>query len=137
MPTNDIRSNLREEIVLRRNIPSNATHIGIVQDTAKFDMGVMFTPMIAPFTQGTYTFSLFEDDDISFSSPTLVPDENLIGTPPTITSQTMQGEVMATFGVFGTKRFLRIQVVATGVAGDNQMTIISTMAGENLAIDSP
>ncbi len=137
MATNDLRSNLKQIVPLRANLTANGVRPSIVFDTAKFDLGIMITSVIAPFTQGTYTFSVLEDDDPGFGSPTLVPDENLIGTPPTLTAQTMQGDVLGTFGVFGTKRFLRIDVLIANVAGDNHMAITVTMAGENLPIDSP
>ncbi len=138
MATNDVRSGLKAIVTNRINLDSDGTINGVVIDTAGFDLGIMFSGVMAPYSDGLHVVSLFEDDDSGFGSPTLVPDENLIGTTLTFDSATAQGSTLETFGAFGTKRFLRISMVTTGtIIGDNHLAITTIQKSEDQPVDNP
>ncbi len=138
MATNDIRSSFKAIVCNRVNIVSDGTVSGVVIDTAGFGLGIMFTSVMAPLTDGFHVVSLFEDDDIGFGSPTLVPDENLIGDPPNFIGATFEGEVLRTFGAFSTKRFLRVTVTSSSITvpGRNDIAITAIQESENQPVNN-
>ncbi len=117
MATNDIRSQLVNSLPFNMNLSSNGTTLGQIIDTSRL-IGLMFTVNFIPYTDGTHILTMFDDDDIGFASPVLIPDANIIGTIPVLDFATPESnDPTPTWGVFGNKRFIRITVVSTGTSG--------------------
>lgn len=133
MPTRDIRSNLISEIAFDvQAISTDTTTTGGIIDTANYDGGVMFTLLCSAYTDGTYTPLLYEDDASDMSTKTAVADANLIGTEAgaAVSAATTEGEVLTSLGAFGTKRYLRLDIVSTSTSSGATIGAIFTGSPE-------
>jgi hypothetical protein len=89
---------------------------GSIIDTALYDNGILFSFAVVKRLGGDTFFITFrESDNPSMSGATTVPDEKIIGDPNlTLTTQTNDGDSLATLGLRNTKRY--VQLLASGVA---------------------
>ena len=140
MSIKDIRSNLQQNIAATVAVSGNGTTNGDIIDTANFELGTMFTVIANNYTDGTYNFTLEEDDVIGFGTATAITDaddsDRLIGTLAglTLTAADAGGAKLNTFGVIGTKRFIRLNVVATSVSTGADIVAVITQKGEVLPV---
>lgn len=133
MAVKDIRSNLLSKIAFDvQAISTNTTTTGGIIDTKDFDSGVMFTLLCSAYTDGTYTPLLYESDDSGMSGATAVADANLIGTEAgaAISAATTEGTNLKSIGAFGTKRYLRLDIVSTSTSSGATIGAIFTGAPE-------
>ena len=76
---------------------------------------------IADAASGLYTFELKHGDDSGLSDEAAVPAADLLGSEPSfipITGGTHEENISKSFGYVGTKRYLRIDLVAVGATPD-------------------
>lgn len=96
------------------------TTFGAVIDTKDYPFDTTFIVGASAYTDGTYNLQVQEADDAGFTENVGVIDrEHTVGQPTlplSIAALTTPGtDNMTKFGVFATRRFLRLQVEATGV----------------------
>jgi len=133
MAIKDIRSEVLPKFAFGAVFGINNTLTGGIIDTADFDGGLMFTSMAVLYTDGTYTFTLEEDDDALFGgNPTVIPNERLIGTIEGLTLTGPSGIPgnLRSVGVFSNKRYIRLSCTSTGVTSGATITSTFLGAGE-------
>lgn len=97
------------------------TTLGAVIDTKDADFDNTFIVGASAFTDGVYNLQVQEADDAGFTENVAVLDrDHIVGQPAggvvSITAASTAGAVdYAKVGVFANRRFLRLQVEATGV----------------------
>lgn len=133
MSTRDMRSDMQVRLVFEDTISSDTTTDATVVDTADFDMGVTFAMMASDFTDGEYQLQ-FEDspDNITFAP---VAAEKIIGPNDPVIALTdataVDGtERLKTVGVFSTDRFVKAQIVSTGVTTGADIEVLVILGGE-------
>lgn len=126
----DIRSNLLPELSFNSLIGSPATVNGPAISTADYELGITFNPFLTTYVDGSFDFQVEESDDIGFSSPSVIPAERIIGTPPTLTALSTPGSQLGSFGVLTSKPYIRVQCVATGVTGSATVLVVSNKKAE-------
>jgi len=130
MPIKDIRSNVLDKYAFPvQAISSDTTTSGAIIDTADFDGGGMFTLLCSAYTDGTYTPLIQESDDSGMSGATAVADANLIGTEAgaALSAVTASGANLNSIGFFGTKRYVRLQIVSASTSSG--ATVGATFTG--------
>lgn len=133
MAVKDIRSNLEQVVAFNAVISTDTTTNGAIIDTADYDNGVMFCFACPAYTDGTYTPVIQEGDNAALSDASSVADANLIGTEAgaALSAATAQADTaLNTIGVFGTKRYLRVQIVSASTSSGATITVIGTKAPE-------
>jgi len=136
MPIKDIRSNVLDKYAFPvAAITSDTTTSGAIIDTADFTSG-MFTILCSAYTDGTYTPLIQESDDSGMSGATAVADANLIGTEAgaALSAVTASGANLNSIGFFGTKRYVRLQLVSTSTSSG--ATLGATFTGEPKIVPS-
>lgn len=115
--TVDRRNDFVPVFVFNANIVSNTTTTGEIIDTAN-TRGNTFIISSPVFTDGTYTPLVEESDDSGFSGATAVPDKNLLGTEAgaALSALSALSSNLASIGFFGTKQFVRLSLVSSGVS---------------------
>lgn len=110
MAIKDIRSNLKPNLALKQNVSGDGRVSGSIIDTAKFDLGIVFTFHAEDYTDGNHTPVIEEDDLIGFASPSDIEQGRLIGTPANevIDGAAAEGDELGSLGCFGNKRFVRL-----------------------------
>jgi hypothetical protein len=85
-------------------------------DTTTAEGGIGFYLLAAVLTDGVYTLAFDESDDEGVLDPWTEVDPNkvLVGTA-SVTSSYVVGENLPRTGLFGTKRWIRVRLVATDV----------------------
>lgn len=133
MAVKDIRSDILQDLALSAVIGTDTTTNGFIIDTASFELGLMFAPLVSVFTDGVYDFTLEEGLDPGLSDAVLIPSDKLIGTLADLqlTAVTAQGDPMPTIGVFSNKRYVRINVVSTGTTTGASVQVVVSQKGEN------
>lgn len=133
MATRDMRSDIQVRRVFGATIASDTTTDATVVDTAEFDMGVTFTAKAAAFTDGSYQLQ-FEDseDNITFVP---VAAEKIIGPNDPVIALTdataVDGtERLKTVGLFSADRFVKAQIVSTGVTAGADIEVDAILGGE-------
>lgn len=136
MPTTDIRSDLEVQLAFNADIVSNTTTNGFIIDTAHFDGGIMFAFAAVTWVDGTYTPVLEESDDSGMAGANDISDDNLIGTEAgaVLTALTALGDIEPTIGIFGTKRYVRVKIVSTGVITGARIVVKASKHGEILPV---
>ena len=129
-PVQDITSSLKAELAFSASVTSNTTTFGSAIDTADFDLGLNLDVALQNFTDGSYAFSLEQDDNSSFTSPTAVEADKIIGSLPTLTAETAEGDALSSFGAIDTEQFVRVVVVSTGVTTGSDVTAVSNKKAE-------
>lgn len=129
MAIKDIRSNLLSRLAFKAIITTDTTTQGAIIDTADLDGGIMFTILTTVYGAGTYTPVLNESDDSGMSGSNVVDSANMIGTVAGAvlgTAVTASGAVCKSFGCFGTKRYLRLDIVS---ATATTTTVVGLVTG--------
>ena len=136
MSVKDIRSTLKQILAFIGAISSNTTTEGAVIDTAKFELGTMFSSLMSVRVDGTYNFILFESDVDTFGGEEVAildGSDKLIGTLAglQLVLATAEGGTLSTLGVISNKRFLRMDCVSTNVStGATAMALVTEMGEE-------
>ncbi len=136
MATKDIRSQLVDILTLANNLNSNGSTNGLVVDTEEY-ISIMFTYTMEPYSDGTHTITVFHADDPGFTMGSPIPSENVLGTFPVIENETPQStNLLRTWGIFGNKRFIRVNVVSTDTTGSQNRLKVHFMAiGKDVPVD--
>lgn len=119
MPNRDIRSNLLPKLILNDSITGNGNTDSGDIDVADYDGGVKFNIYASAYTDGDHAIQIHESDTAAFTpdSTTLVSGDALIpqSAALTISAATAKGDVIASIGYIGAKRYAKIRVVSTSV----------------------
>lgn len=134
MATNDIRSNLKQNLGFTSTITSNTTTLGAILDTADFELGLMFGMFAATFATGNFELVLEESDDENMAGAVPITGDKLIGALPILTAGTVEGTQLSTVGVISNLRFVRPTIVSTGVTGSSVITVVSTEKAESMPV---
>lgn len=126
----DISSSLAPELALLAVIGSSTTTNGAAISTADYELGIQLNPIVVGYLDGTYEFQVEESDDVGFSSPSVIPDERIIGTAPTLSAVTAQGDAVVGFGVLTSKPYIRVNVVSTSVSTGATVAVVSNKKAE-------
>ena len=108
----DLKNNIKVKKAFDAAISTNTTTSGVIIDTLGY-RSVMFTLLCHAFTDGTYTPLIQEGDESNLSDAAAVEDTYLIGTEADAAIDA--NDEITTIGYAGTKRYVRLQVVSTGV----------------------
>lgn len=133
MAIKDLRNNLLSRLAFRAIINSDTTTTsGAIIDTADFDDGIMFTLLTSVYGAGTYTPVLNESDASDMSGSNVVAAANMLGTVAGAalgTAITASGAVLNSFGCFGTKRYLRVDITSV-TSTTTTVVVVATGAPE-------
>ncbi len=137
MATNDIRSNLEQSIANAAAVTGDGTTNGVAIDTADFELGLMFAPVVTNYTDGTYDFTLQASEDSTFATgvTTYVDgDDELIGTLAglQVSAANVNADVLPTLGLFSNPRYVRINVVGSSVTTGADVTVVATQKAETM-----
>jgi hypothetical protein len=137
MAVKDIRSHAQSNVALSANISTNTTTNGAILDTANFELGLMFTLMASAYTDGTYDVTIEHGNDPALADAAALSSDNLIGTLANmqLTAVSASGAKLKTIGVFGNKRYVRLNIVSTGVTTGADLHVISTQIAELQAVE--
>jgi hypothetical protein len=135
----DIRSDLQPIVANVALVTGNGTTNGAAIDTAQFELGMMFVPSVGNFTDGVYDFVVQASEDNTFATgvTTYVDgDDELIGTLAglQLIAASANSDILPTLGLFSNPRYVRINVVASGVTTGADVTVILVQKGENMAV---
>lgn len=137
MAVKDIRSNLKQTLILAGPIGTDTTTAGAILDTADFELGLMFLAGATIYVDGTYVLLIEESDDSGMAGADVITGDKLIGPLPSVSAVTSDGEVFQTVGVISNKRYVRASVVSTGTTTGATMAIIATEKGETMPVVTP
>lgn len=126
----DITSSLAPELAFLAIIGSSTTTNGAAISTADFELGIQLNPLVSVYADGTYDFEVEESDDAGFSSPSVIPAERIIGTVPSLSAATAQGDALGGFGVLTSKPYIRVNVVSTSVTTGATVAVVSNKKAE-------
>jgi hypothetical protein len=115
MSNRDLTSDLTSKVAQKATISTNTTTSGTDIDTAQTSQGVNFLVALTAWTDGSYVFNIQESDVGGGAGYTDVATANIIGTKPTLAVADVAGGTIARVGAFGTKRYVRCQLISTGV----------------------
>lgn len=137
MAVKDIRSHAKSTLAFIANVASDTTTNGFILDTANFEIGLMFSVMAPAYTDGTYNFTIEHGEDAALADAEELTGDFLIGTLAglELTAATVAGDKLNTIGVFGNKRYVRINAVSTGVTTGAQIEVLATEIAENQPVD--
>ncbi len=137
MASQDIHNQMRQ--LLARNvaaITSNTTSAGNIIDTQGFD-AVEFLVFSGARTDGSYLPLIEHGDAANLSDAVAVPDAELLGTNIT-TGQEAAATIAAAnaatrIGYIGTRRYVRLSIVSTGVTSGATLGAIAVLGMPRLA----
>ncbi len=133
MPVRDQVTNQAVEVAgINLALDDNETNAGSIIDTADYDMGVYFIPLLTAWVDGTHTVLIEEGDDSGLSYATTVCSESLIGSLPALGAAAVNGGNVQCVGVFSTKRYVRASFVSAGVTTGATGTFLAVKGAENL-----
>lgn len=132
MAIKDMKTNLVVDYQESAISTNTTTNFGSI-DTADYENGFTFNPIVVNFTDGTYVFTLEESDDDSVFTAVditclILDSGNSTGTI-TITANSSAGS-QETIGAFGTKRYLRVSAVSTGVTSGANTQVLTILGPE-------
>jgi hypothetical protein len=132
----DLKNNLASDALDFKEILGDGATNSSILDTAHYDSGIMFSFACPDYGDGTYSFALYESDDSGMSGKTLVPADQIIGSLSTIifTSQTSIGDKLSSIGVIGSKRYLQMEVTASGVTTGATIVVVANKVPEYLPV---
>ena len=132
MSVKDIKSQLQSNVAFIEEVTSDTTTNGAIIDNADYDLGIMFIVQAVAYTDGTYNFAIEESDDSAMAGATVVPTDKIIGdiTSLEIDAANTSGELLGSVGVFSNKRYLRMNVVSTGVTTGATISAVVVQSGE-------
>lgn len=125
MAVKDIRSNMEHVLILASSIATDTTTLGVILDTANFELGLMFSTTVIVYVDGTYTLELLESDDPAMVGAVSINGDKLIGALPSLSAESIPGETVQTVGVIGNLRYVQGNIVS-----------VSTSSGANVNIDA-
>lgn len=133
----DIRSDLKQNLALSATIATDTTTAGAIIDTADYELGLMFAVMANNYTDGTYNFTLEHGLDPALSDAVPIPTDNIIGllSDLALTAEDAAGDKLNTVGVFGNKRYVRINAVSTITTLGSDIVAVVTQAAECVSVD--
>lgn len=135
MAVKDIRSNVKQTSAFEPQvINTDTTTTGAIQDTADFELGLMFAVSVSAFTDGTYTLLIEESDDSGMSGAVTVSGDKLIGTLPAISAAVAEGAAFSTVGVISNLRFVRVSIVSSSTSTGATVQVISTEVAETMPV---
>lgn len=120
MINKDLHNNIENRSALNNsNITSNTTTVGNTIDTLGYE-AIEFLIQSGVITDGSYAFQVFEGDASNMSDEVQVAAGNILGTIPTLGAS--DDNVVKRFGIkMGSKRYMRLKVVSTGVTTGGNM----------------
>jgi hypothetical protein len=124
----DITSNLGAPVALNALIVTNDVTNGSSIDTAHYDGGIMFVCSAPDLTDGSYAIKFQDSPDNSVWTD--VPADKLIGSLPTITTQTVALDNAPRVGIFSNDQWVRAVVTSTSVATGARITIYAIEKSE-------
>jgi len=130
MSNRDLTSDLTSKLALLATISTNTTTNGSAIDTAQFVQGVNFVVACTAFSAGSFAINIQESDTTTSGDFTDVAAAQLIDSEPTITAVNAAGDTLEKVGVFGTKRYVRAQIVSTGASGSNTFAIVAQQVAD-------
>ena len=114
-----VKEQVTSQIILVAGInlalDDNETNNGVIVDTANFDLGIYFVLLMTAWTDGTHTLLIQEGDESDLSDAATVDATKLVGSLPAPAAISANGDILAAVGVHSTKRYVRCNVVSTGV----------------------
>jgi hypothetical protein len=127
MATQDLHSLVHDVNALNgATIGSSTTTHGVIIDTQGYE-GIEFVLRTSAYTDGTFTASLTEGDDSGLSDGATAT--LLIGTFPALSAANKTGR----FGYRGHKRYVRLEVVSTGVTSGAHVSGTALLAFPSVA----
>lgn len=108
----DLKNNVKVKKAFDAAPSSNTTTAGVIIDTLGF-RSVTFALLVHAFTDGVYTPLVQHGDTANLSDAAAVDDTHLIGTEAAAAVDA--DDEITTVGYTGLKRYVRMQVVSTGV----------------------
>jgi hypothetical protein len=130
-----VREQVTSQIILVAGInlalDDNETNAGVIVDTANFDLGLYFAPILTAWTDGDHTLLIEEGSDSGLSDATTVGAEKLVGDIPILSAINANGDILECVGVHSTKRYVRASFVSTGVTTGAVGTIQAVKGAEN------
>ena len=133
MAVKDIRSNLKQTLIIAEGLAANGTATGTILDTADFELGLMFELTLTSHTTGTFTLAIFESDAANMAGETAVTGDQLIGALPVETAAVAVGSTLQTVGVISNKRYVRADVIGTDTSVGT-VRVIATQKAENMPV---
>ena len=121
-------------------ITTNTTTNGAIIDTAQFGLGVSYFVAAPLFTDGTYKLTFTEGEESDLSDGTTVTSNKIIPIQDPVQDAVNTGVTKRTFpvnltqraGLHSTKRFVRAEVVSTGVTTGATIVVMTTLGAEVL-----
>ena len=124
----DIASDLLVVKAFDSNFTVNETKVGAGIDTAHYDGGIMFVCAAPDLTDGSYAIKFQDSPDNSVWTD--VPADKLIGSLPTIITQTEALDNAPRVGIFSNNQWVRAVVTSTSVTTGARITIYAIEKGE-------
>lgn len=112
-------------------ISSNTTTAGAVIDLQGYE-SALFVIQSATITDGTYT-PLIEECDTSGGTYTAVDDADLTNTEASVAFVAADDNVAKKIGYIGTKRYVKLSLVSTGVTSGGGLSATAVLGHPNLA----
>lgn len=124
------------------SIASNTTTNTTIIDTADYDVGISFYLSAPVYTDGTFKLTFQEGDDSGLSDATTVPAVKIVPISDSaqdavntgITEQTDDGDRLVKAGIHSTKRYVRANIVSTGVTSGATVNLAVQRFAENIAV---
>lgn len=132
MDRKDLHNNIEVRKALSNTaIGSNTTTVGDTIDTKGYG-AIEFVPISDTITDGSYAVQIFEGDASNMSDEVQVAAADLIGTAPTFVST--DDNAVKRIGVKkGTKRYMRMKIVSTGVTTGGAMQGVVILGNPDVA----
>jgi hypothetical protein len=127
MPVREFRSIIATQLAFNANITTNTTTNGFIIDVKPYNDGIKFVPACVAFTDGTYNFTLEESDASNMSGSDLIDPSEIDGllSGLTKTAADTLGVILANVAILATKRYVRINVVSTGVTTGARIVVFA------------
>jgi len=123
---------------LDAEIVSSTTTNGAIIDTADQDIGVSFYLALPAWTDGTYKIALEEGNDSALSDTAAVPAAKLVlvdgldAVTDGLGAASAAGTKYVKVGVHSTKRYVRANIVSTGVSSGAFVNLIALVSPETI-----
>lgn len=127
MASYDIHTNLKQEVAKNIGaISSNTTTNGNIIDTRYFE-AVEFIIQSGTITDGTFTPQIQEGDQADLSDAATVSSDFIIGATSDATFVAADDNKAKRIGYVGKKRFVRLNLVSTGVSSGGTFGAIAVL----------
>ena len=121
-------------------ITTNTTVNGHVIDTSLFPLGVSYFMAAPGFTDGVYKLTFTEGDEPDLSDGVTVTDDKIIPIQDPVQDAvntgaakiTLLGNLAQRAGLHSTKRYIRADVVSTGVTTGATIVVMCTLGAQVL-----